>query len=69
MSGYGPPARRWRRAPTGRVVWLLGGRWVELLLPSGEQRSGQLREVWLPPGSRAVADPELPGTLPFGHRT
>ena len=41
---------------------------MELLLPSGEQRSGQL-PLWLKPGSRAVADPEVPGALPLGHPT
>lgn len=66
------PARRWHRAAAaragiasacaGRVVWLLGGRCVELLLPSGELRQRRLH-LSLKAGSRAVADPGRPGHL------
>ncbi|CAL1165754.1 unnamed protein product [Cladocopium goreaui] len=55
-------------SPGGRVLWLLGSRCVELLLPSGRVRTishtgAGLNGLNVPAGSRAVADPKRPGQL------
>ncbi|CAE7619025.1 unnamed protein product [Symbiodinium sp. CCMP2592] len=70
----GPPSRRWRRKeatpspapalvppvePCARVVWLLGNRCVELLLPSGEVHCSVLAAD-IKAGSRSVAT-SVPG--------